>query len=194
MDFTHRIMTNRENNHEHEQHQAQTYGTETSSEEGVFHRPQKNRRTAQNTPDQLSNYMLEQQDVLLTINHQLLVADHNKQRHLEPNILSSSRRFHISNSAHEFSPAVTFFAVSGSHPNNLYRIISFDKLHVLDLGIIRQYCDLTNSIIQRNYNLPLSRLPSILNDRYIDLPTLAHLPYNHPFRSSKEDGQAGSSG
>lgn len=94
----------------------------------------------------------------------------------------------------ELPPDLACFAGLGSHPNKLYRIISFDKLHVLDLGIIRQYCDLKNSIIQRNSNLPLSRVMSILNACYIDFLSFAHLPSHRPFRSSKQDIRACLSG
>lgn len=70
----------------------------------------------------------------------------------------------------------------------------FDKLHVFDLGIIRNFTDWTFLVIQQHNQLPLTLLVSILNERYAVIPPSARLPYLLPFRLKSDDLHAGMSG
>lgn len=96
----------------------------------------------------------------------------------------------IAHIAHEFPPTLSYFGGLGSAPHNLYLIVSFDKLHVLDLGIFRQFCDLTNTVLHLLSSLPLSRVMGIANLRYSTLPFSARLSSHHPFRCNQHDSQA----
>lgn len=124
----------------------------------------------------------------------MAVSLHNLHLHLTAAQLAESRRHLVVHSAHDFPPALSCFAGLGFAPCNVYRVVSFDKLHVMDLGIIRQFCDMTKSFLQRASSLPLSRLMSIAKDRYFSLPYSAGLFLHRPFRSTQQDSQAGISG
>lgn len=94
------------------------------------------RRIAPNNSVQLSDGSHPQRDVCVTLRHQLILAKQNQSRRLDTYSISHYILFAISNRAHDFPPALACFTVLGSAPHNLYRIITFDKLHVVDLGII----------------------------------------------------------
>lgn len=129
-----------------------------------------------------------------TIRNQLKMAVHKTNPTLSPDQLREIKHFLIMNSAQDFPPALAAFDGLGSAPFLLYVTPSFDKLHVMDLGLIRMFSDLTNTVIQRDRPLPLTRLISILNNRYNDLPPSARLTKFLPFRNNKDDSQAGISG
>lgn len=149
------------------------------------------RKTVPNITAQLSTDSHPHRDVARTLQHQLCVASHNRYCSLPVASVSASRRFLVASSAHDLPPALGCFAGLGSPPHLLYNIVSFDKLHVIDLGITRQFCDLVNTVIQKHSNLPLSRLMAVLNDRYMSLPAQARLSTHRPFRSTQDDSQAG---
>lgn len=86
------------------------------------------------------------------------------------------------------------FACLRSYTCNLYRIVSFHKLHVLDLGIMQKFFDLTNTLLHRASTLHLSRMMAISNARYSCLPQSALLSSHPPFLSNQQDSQAGISG
>lgn len=104
------------------------------------------------------------------------------------------KRFSVTQSAHDLSPALSCFAGLGSEPRMLYSIIAFDKLHVLDLGLRRQFCGLTNSVIRGHWTLSLTGLMNRINARHTDRPAPAHLPSMRPLRSTEKDSQAEFSG
>lgn len=101
-------------------------------------RRRSNRKNISNTTVQRSMALHEPRNVSLKIYRQLSVAKNKQKRNLDRTILSSSRKFLITKSAHEWPPALECFAGLLSHPYNLYRMISFDKLDLMDLGIIWQ--------------------------------------------------------
>lgn len=131
-----------------------------------------------------------------TVTAQLELANHKLHgKELGRNRLLSILSFLIKNSAHDFPSFLASFDGLGSAPFLLFCIIVFDKLHVFDLGLIRNFTDMICLIIQKHNNqLPLTRLIAILNDRYVDLPPSARLPGLRPFRLNSDDVQAGMSG
>lgn len=73
-------------------------------------------------------------------------------------------------------------------------IFSFDKFHVLDLGIIRQFCHLKNTVLSRTSSPPLSGLMGIANKRFSTLLPAARLSSHLPFQFTQHDIQAGITG
>lgn len=133
-------------------------------------------------------------DVSVTEQMQLNAARHNCIRSLDTVALSTMKGKLILTYAHELPPALSDFAGLGAHPFKLYNVIEFHKLQVMDLGLIRQFCDLTSTVIRNHNFLPLTKLMTVLNDRYSSLPPSARLPSHRPFRTSADDTQAGISG
>lgn len=129
-----------------------------------------------------------------TVRHQVLASLHYIHHHLDSVQLALSEKHLISHSAHDLPPALSAFSGLGSTPCNLYRIISFDKLHVVDLGIMRQFCDLTNTILQRISTTPLTKLMSTSNDRFLALHLSARLSSYRPLHNNQQESQAGISG
>lgn len=63
----------------------------------------------------------------------------------------------------------------------------FDKLHVLYLRSILQFCDLTQEFRQRSSSLPLSRTMEISNDLYSTLTPSPRLSSHTPFTCSHKE-------
>lgn len=101
-------------------------------------------------------------------------------------------------SASEYPPALAAFNGRGTPPFNLYRCVGFDRLHVLDLGLVRMIPDLAFKIFKkRDYNkskLSKSVLVGIANQRIADLPRSACISRKPPFRLDAGELQAGMSG
>lgn len=108
--------------------------------------------------------------------------------------LAASRAHIIAHSAHDFPPVFASFAGIGSMPFNLYRIIYFDKLHVMDLGVIRLFCDMCHILLQKASRSSLTRTMATANSRYRSLPPAARLSSHYPFKTTTSDSQAGMSG
>lgn len=72
------------------------------------------------------------------VNMQLIIARHNLHGVLETIHVPRIRRFLIQLSAHE-PPALAAILGLGSYYFHLYRVVAFDKLHVVNVGIIRQF-------------------------------------------------------
>lgn len=104
-------------------------------------------------------------DAALTVCHQLRAALHNQRPHLSSIQLATKSRHIITYNAHCLPSALSFFLILGSAPCNLYLLISFDKLHVVDLGIIRQLCDISNKILSPTSLFALSHVMIIANQR-----------------------------
>lgn len=149
-----------------------------------------------NRSGQLSSEMHSTRPVQKTVKCQLDIANHKFHGHeLSGDLLMRIRSFLIRNSAQDFPSFFASFDGLGSLPFALFIIIVLDKLHVFDIGIIRNFTDWVCLVIQKHNNqLPLTRLISILNDRYTDIPPSARLPHLRPFRLKIDDVQAGMSG
>lgn len=145
----------------------------SSSDNESSHTPRRRVMSRRNTDGDLSSVRLPERDPIRTVRHQLDITIHNKTRHLPPSELLRARRHLIEHSAHELPPVLACFAGLGSIPCNLYRVVTFSKLHVLDLVIIRPFCDLCNTVLARTSPLPLSRTMAIANIRFSTLPHLA---------------------
>lgn len=70
-------------------------------------------------------------------------------------------------------------------------MVSFEKLHVVDLGITWKFCDLTNTVLQRTSILPLKPLLWVANDRFAALPCSTRLSARSPFQTTQNNSQAG---
>lgn len=104
---------------------------------------------------------------------------------------ANTRRSLISQSAHDFTPAISAFAELGSITFNLYNVVSFDKQHVLYIVVTRQFCDIAISVIRESLTVPLSRSMEIETDHYAGMPPPADVSSHKPFRTSPNDSQAG---
>lgn len=62
---------------------------------------------------------------------------------------------------------------------------------MFDLGIIKQFCDLINVVIRRTFQLLLSHIIAIMNDKLYSRPPSAHLPIHRRFRYAVNEIQAG---
>lgn len=85
-------------------------------------------------------------------------------------VVSAFEQHFIRFSAHDFSPFLMCFADLGTAPFHIYRIIGFDKLQALDVGVTHLSCDNVLTVLHLRSNHPLSRVISIDNSRYSTLP------------------------
>lgn len=76
----------------------------------------------------------------------------------------------------------------------MYGVISFDRLHVLDLRISRQLSDLKDTILRRLFTIPLSRLINTETDRFFGLPPSAQLSSLRPVLPTEQGNQESISG
>lgn len=166
IDFTDCILQSRIRNL---QDRPQRLPLSSSSDHGST-RPTRRRVSIRNQTGQLCPVLYRQRDPTVAVHYQLRASIHNIHRTIPSPELADVKHHLISYNSHEIPPALSSFASLGYHPCNLYGIFSFDKLHLMDLGIRSQFCDLTNTLLQRDSNLPLSHLISIANGRYMTLP------------------------
>lgn len=133
--------------------------------------PASNPRSSQlNTDCLLIPNVFSSRKVRDTILSQPHIARHDFDLSRNPYITQPLRRRLMSHSDHPYPPGIAAFCVLGSTPFSLYRIISFDKLHVHDLGVLRHFCDLGNTLIKDHTSRSVSRSMGILNDRYCSIP------------------------
>lgn len=78
----------------------------------------------------------------------------------------------------------------GRRRSILCRIVSFDKLQVVDIGITRNLCELTDCVLQQAPILPLSRVMSNANEKFISLPQSSRLSSYRPFRTMQQESHA----
>lgn len=86
-----------------------------------------------------------------TVHYQLETAIHALGHStVSRNRIAITKKFEICRSAHEFPSA--FYSSFGLIPSpfQLYNIIAFEKVHLLDLGIIRQFVVLPHVISGRD--------------------------------------------
>lgn len=157
--------------------------------------PTPHRRTSSvNVSGQLNTDVHNPRNVQRTVSHQLSIAKHDYNSYLDPSTAAYLRRKRLLHSAHSYPPAMASFTGLGLPRFILYCLISFDKLHLVDLGVTRQYCDLVNTVIREHTTRFVSRSMVILNDRIFPLPSSAWIPSRASFRTSAQDTQAGISG
>lgn len=151
MDCTHCMLRSRIGG---TQHRHQTQVVSSSSDEHVT-APRRHCSVC-NTVGKLSFIRTCERATCGTVHHQLFVSLHSFHRHLEANQFADVRCHLVGHSAQYFPSALSYFAGLRSTAYSMYRIISFDKLHVLNLGIICEFCDMTNTFLQHASLLPLS--------------------------------------
>lgn len=80
-------------------------------------------------------------------------------------------------SCHELPFELAGFATLSlnSNPHSLYRIMSFDKLHVIYLGLVVHFYDPVNNVICSHSAHPLSWSLLTKTYRYLALPARAHI-------------------
>lgn len=149
----------------------------------------------------------EPRDVYQTVKSQLIVAN---RKHHQPATTSGTTRsgedsavikraknYLEEASALEFPPALAAFSGMGSFPYRLYSCIGFDKLHVIEHGILRLIPDdaykLFESAAQYN-GWSKGDVVKISNQRLLDAPRSAQLPSFQPFRKVPGEKQAGITG
>lgn len=91
-----------------------------------------------------------------TVGYQLDLAVQKKEQNVPAEYVSEARQFFINQSAHEFPPALAAFDGLGWHPFHLYHRLTYDKLNVIDLGLLRCFAELTPSIVLKKTNLPMT--------------------------------------
>lgn len=101
-------------------------------------------------------------------------------------------------SASEYPPALAAFYGLGTYPYDLYGCVGFDRLHVLDLGLVRLVLDMAFTIFKRkDYNrakMTKSALVRIANQRINDFLRRAPVSRKHSFRMESAELQEGMSG
>lgn len=127
--------------------------------------------------------------VKTTLRIQLVLARYNSDPKLPPVTLQAYHDFLIAHISDEYPSALAYFANLGSHPFNLYRIVSFHQLHDLFLDIILHFCDLTHNFIRHSDALPRSRSMKVINGRFIVLTTYAKVGFKSSFRSTTDYAQ-----
>lgn len=126
-----------------------------------------------------------------TNRNQFQISIHKQWVNLHAEDLRHVRHLFIVNSAQDFPRALVAVQGLGSHPFLRFVIRTHYKLHVIHLGLITMFADLTNTVMQQNFPLSLPRLIAILNHRYSDLPPSANVPWLWLFKTKKEYCQAG---
>lgn len=127
------------------------------------------RNYVRNKATQLNIISHNLSQLLSNIQKQSEFASHNLVTSFSTRHVACTRKKRMLESAQELPPEWSSLAGLGSTPFKLYKLISSDKLKVTDLGITRQLCYLTRTVIQRNFTLQLSHKIHIVNDRYRDI-------------------------
>lgn len=122
-----------------------------------------------NTPDELCATLHSQRGPTVTFRYQLNAALQKINRHLHSSDLSHFKNHLIAHSGHDFSLVLSAYAGLGSNTCHLYRIVLCDKLHMVNLVITRIFCDLNNTVLQRDSIVSLSRLIAFPNGGYHSL-------------------------
>lgn len=149
------------------------------------------RNYVRNKATQLNIISHNLSQLLSNIQKQSEFASHNLVTSFSTRHVACTRKKRMLESAQELPPAWSSLAGLGPTPFKLYKLISSDKLKVTDLGITRQLCYLTRTVIQRNFTLQLSHKIHIVNDRYRDIHPSENLLYYHPFWTKNHGSQAG---
>lgn len=106
------------------------------------------------------------------------------------------RQYLILNSCCDLPPLLGAFHGLGTEPYALYDSISFDTLHVIDLGLIRKFSDLCwkHYSAKKFTSLPTARCIYVANERLRQLPRGMHLPKENFFLSGKNEVLPGMTG
>ncbi|KAI0560295.1 hypothetical protein FGB62_117g110 [Gracilaria domingensis] len=138
----------------------------------------------------------ESRDVTKTVSAQLLVSGHTVTQTFFKSSLEA-KRFLQGTSFSNYPPATPAFAGLGSPPYRLYRCVAFDKLHVVEHGIMGQLCEHAHKCFlgaPEYAGIPRSKLLSTANRRMMDLPKAAKVPRKPPFPLHEGQRQSGVTG
>lgn len=189
MDCTHCVLPSRIRS------MASRHRSTVSSSDDDSVSPSRRRTSIRNGMAHTSIRSYPERNPVATVHHQLLLAQHRRDgTDVSSALLAEARQHTISHSAHEYPPVYACFAGLGSMPYYLYRVISFDKLHVMDLGVTRLICDVCNTLLQWASRSPLTRLIATGNNSYTSMPASARLSNHFPFKTLTNDSQAGMCG
>lgn len=151
-------------------------------------------RSIRNKEQQLYSLFYPPRDVSKALRNRLGMESQNRNGTISQQSVTEKRNYLIMHTAQDLSPSIADFEGLLSYSFNVYKAVTYDKLHLMDLGLIRFFCDQANAVIQHHNHLPLARLIHTINQRYDDIPSSSHLPFSRPFCLDKEDFQEGMSG
>lgn len=151
---------------------------------------------------QLSSSASEPRNVFQTVRRHLMVAGRKyfgttTRYDCTSESLKEAKVFLEDMSAHEFPPSLAGFAGMGSNPNRLYKSIGFDKLHVIEHGILRYIPDDAYKVFEtavQYHGLSKAEIVKVANQIFLDAPRAAQLPRFQPFRRHNGEKAAGVSG
>lgn len=123
-----------------------------------------------NTEAQQFSKLFPMRDPTVTVGNQLALVRHAIYSHLTSLEVSAAHRYRIAHGTHELPSELSSFAGLVYLPCSLYKVITFDKMHFLDVDIARHFCDMINTIIKNQSALPLSRIIPTLKNCYYGLP------------------------
>lgn len=126
-------------------------------------------------------------DFICTIKLQLSMATTIRRFELPIGVMSRARRSLALPIAHDNPPAISAFAGLGSYPYFLHKLVAYERLQEMDLGLICSFFDLINEYLKTESPLPFTKPFAAANEIFIGLSLGAHLPYYRPFRTSKDD-------
>lgn len=129
----------------------------SSSDNSIAPRPSR-RHCSKNNAGKRETHFPPERNTSITVKHHLGVAVHGRQRSLSSQQLGATRHHLVQYSANDFPPVLSSFDSLGSLPWNLYKNLSFDTLHAVDLGVTRLFCDMTHIALRRGS----SQAPSLL--------------------------------
>ena len=166
----------------------------SGSDASQYSRPRgRSNRSTLNTATELYPQLHPPRDVSKTVSMQLIAAINKRETHEDREQVKQAQDYLRRHSAKSYPPSLAAFPGMGSPPFCLYRAISFDRLHVLDIGIIREIHDHMYTISTRQH-LPCARFIGLLNDRYMDLASRNGLRRVRIFRENATTKQAGMTG
>ena len=148
--------------------------------------------------EQLSQEPGQERRVEVVLQNQLSIANMNLQGKTLRNTFGDERiellrlRKDLKiQSAKSIPPALACFEGLGTAPFHLFKSITFDKLHVFDLGIIRDIQDFAALTISRSrpcyFTAP--QIAAIANQRMKDIPKTAKFKRDSLFRSNFSESQ-----
>lgn len=101
---------------------------------------------------------------------------HKERPNLSADYLLHEKHFLLFNSAKKFSRSLAAFDVLRSHRFLLYVIWTFEKYHIMHIGLIIMFTELTNTVIRRNCPLILT---SLIENWILDTVT-GHQAHTYP--------------
>lgn len=138
---------------------------QTSDDESIRQSTGSALRSSRNTNGQLDTYLHEKRKVAVTVQIRINISRNTISPFISQSATASLRLHLLINSAHDLPTVMAAFSGLCSTPFSVYDEIAFDTLHVVNLGVMRQVCDMADVVLRLQTTLPLNKVMEVVNNR-----------------------------